>query len=71
LRARWATGSLGTPTAKAHGILGSAALPFDPQQIIARLAAEGVDFVVIGGVAATLHGAELPTLAEEEDAGLV
>jgi hypothetical protein len=35
---------------------------FDPQQIIARLVAEGVDFVVIGGVAATLQGAELPTL---------
>jgi hypothetical protein len=34
-------------------------VPFDPQQIIARLVAEGVDFIVIGGVAATLQGAEL------------
>jgi len=37
-------------------------VPFDPQEIIARLVGEGVDFVIIGVVAATLQGAELPTL---------
>lgn len=37
-------------------------VPFDPQEIIARLVAEEVDFVIIGGVAATLQGAEIPTL---------
>jgi hypothetical protein len=40
----------------------SGTVPFDPQQVIARLVAEEVDFVIIGGVAATLQGAELPTL---------
>ena len=36
--------------------------PFDPIEIIARLIAADVDFVLIGGLAATLQGAELPTL---------
>jgi len=36
--------------------------PFAPTEIIARLVATGVDFVLIGGLAATLQGAELPTL---------
>ncbi len=37
-------------------------LPFDPSAMVARLVTEGVDFVIIGGLAATLQGAELPTL---------
>lgn len=37
-------------------------VPFDPQEMIARLVAEEVDFVIIGGVATTLQGAEIPTL---------
>ncbi len=37
-------------------------LPFDPSAMVARLIAGGVDFVIIGGLAATLQGAELPTL---------
>lgn len=36
--------------------------PFDPIAITARLVTEGVDFVIIGGFAATLQGAEAPTL---------
>ncbi len=36
--------------------------PFAPTELIARLVAAGVDFVLIGGLAATLQGAEAPTL---------
>jgi hypothetical protein len=34
---------------------------FDPSQIIAVLAMHGVDFVVVGGYAAAVHGATRPT----------
>lgn len=35
---------------------------FDPQRILAALVARGVDFVIIGGVAAVLHGAAYVTV---------
>jgi hypothetical protein len=35
--------------------------PFDPEPLIRRLIDEQVDFIVIGGLAATLMGAVLPT----------
>lgn len=35
---------------------------FDPTQLLGLLVDGQVDFVVIGGMAATIHGAELPTL---------
>lgn len=34
---------------------------FDPERLFAEFTAKGVDFVVIGGIAATLHGAARPT----------
>jgi hypothetical protein len=34
---------------------------FDPVEICAILAEEGVDFVVLGGFAAVIHGSSLPT----------
>lgn len=34
---------------------------FDPKQILAVLAKHGVDFIVIGGVAATIHGSPYVT----------
>ncbi len=36
--------------------------PFDPQGLIAVLVRLQVDFVVIGGLAATFHGAAIPTV---------
>lgn len=38
--------------------------PFDPAGILRVLDDHGVDFVLIGGVAARLHGS--PTLTEDE-----
>ncbi|HVM14199.1 MAG TPA: hypothetical protein VM287_07705 [Egibacteraceae bacterium] len=38
---------------------------FDPQELVAVLDRHGVDYVVIGGVAARLHGS--PTLTEDLD----
>ena len=35
--------------------------PFDPEPLIRGLIAERIDFIVIGGLAATLMGAVLPT----------
>lgn len=37
---------------------------YDPLPLIERLIQHGVDFVIIGGVAATLHGAELRKLVQ-------
>jgi hypothetical protein len=34
---------------------------YDPQRVIATLHRHGVDFVVVGGLAAVAHGAPLPT----------
>lgn len=34
---------------------------FDPERVFAELTAKGVEYVVIGGIAATLHGAARPT----------
>ncbi len=36
-------------------------MTFDPVEICAVLAGEGVDFVVLGGFAAVVHGSPLPT----------
>ncbi len=36
-------------------------MKFDPVEICAALAAEGVEFVVLGGFAAVIHGSSLPT----------
>jgi hypothetical protein len=36
-------------------------MSFDPVEICSVLAEEGVDFVVLGGFAAIIHGAPLPT----------
>lgn len=36
-------------------------MPFDPLPLLDVLAAHGVDFVIIGGVAGRLHGASRPT----------
>ena len=36
-------------------------MSFDPVEICAVLAKEGVDFVVLGGFAAVVHGSPLPT----------
>jgi hypothetical protein len=35
---------------------------FDPIELIRRLVEQEVDFVIIGGMAATIHGGALPTL---------
>lgn len=34
---------------------------FDPERLFAEFTAKGVEFIVIGGIAATLHGAARPT----------
>lgn len=36
-------------------------MPFHPQRIVATLNRHGVQFVVIGGIAAVAHGSPLPT----------
>lgn len=35
--------------------------PFDPQRMLAALRGHGVEFVVVGGLAAVAHGSSLPT----------
>jgi hypothetical protein len=35
--------------------------PYDPLRVLGRLAAAGVDFVVVGGVAGAAHGSAYPT----------
>jgi hypothetical protein len=34
---------------------------FDPEQLLATLVKAGVEFVLVGGYAAVLHGASRPT----------
>ena len=36
-------------------------MSFDPVEICAVLSEEGVEFVVLGGFAASIHGSPLPT----------
>ena len=36
-------------------------MSFDPVEICAVLEAEGVDFVILGGFAAVIHGSPVPT----------
>ncbi len=54
MRVRWTGGTSFEPPV-------SAPARFDPVRLIEALAARGADFVIVGGVAAGVHGSAYPT----------